>query len=116
MVSRELAVGAVSDREAAVAVEGSPTLAEPPTQVGGRRFDGARRPVSLSTALAILIVRAYQVSIRPLLIGSCKFCPSCSEFAITALQRYGLLRGGWLAARRLLRCHPFGQGGIDPVP
>ncbi|MCK4660252.1 MAG: membrane protein insertion efficiency factor YidD [Phycisphaerae bacterium] len=75
-----------------------------------------RRLARLLAWGAVLVIRGYQVGIRPLLIGSCKFCPSCSEYAITALQRHGLLRGGSLAIRRLLRCHPFGPGGIDPVP
>jgi uncharacterized protein len=65
---------------------------------------------------AVLAVRAYQFAVRPLLVGSCQFCPTCSEYAIIALRRHGLLRGGALAFRRLLRCHPFHPGGIDPVP
>ena len=69
----------------------------------------------LTTVALILAIRAYQFAVRPLLIGSCKFCPSCSEYAIEALRRYGPLRGGAMAAGRLLRCHPFGRGGIDPV-
>jgi putative membrane protein insertion efficiency factor len=64
----------------------------------------------------ILGVRAYQFGIRPLLIGRCKFCPSCSEYCIESIERHGPLRGGWLGLRRLLRCHPFSTGGIDPVP
>ncbi len=70
----------------------------------------------LLTGLVILTIRTYQFAVRPLLIGSCKFSPSCSEYALIALERHGLVRGGALAARRLLRCHPFGPGGIDPVP
>jgi uncharacterized protein len=65
---------------------------------------------------AIFSIRAYQALIRPLLAGSCKFCPSCSEYAIESLHRFGLLRGIALTARRLARCHPFSHGGIDPVP
>jgi putative membrane protein insertion efficiency factor len=68
------------------------------------------------SSLLILAVRFYQAVIAPLLIGSCKFCPSCSEYFIEAVELYGPLRGGWLGAKRLLRCHPFGPGGIDPVP
>ncbi|MFH0980689.1 MAG: membrane protein insertion efficiency factor YidD [Planctomycetota bacterium] len=71
---------------------------------------------SLVARVVILAIRAYQFAVRPLLVGSCKFCPSCSEYAIIALQRHGLVRGGVMAARRVLRCHPFGPGGIDPVP
>lgn len=75
----------------------------------------AGRP-GLGAQLAIRLVWAYQFSIRPLLIGHCKFCPTCSEYMVEALQRHGLWRGGWLGLRRLLRCHPFTRGGIDPVP
>ena len=113
-MSGECVAGAVSDRESAGWPASRPGgLAA--SEVRDPKIDAPRLAAPL-TGLAILLVRAYQFSIRPLLIGSCKFCPSCSEYAITALQRHGLLRGGWLAARRLLRCHPFGQGGIDPVP
>jgi uncharacterized protein len=64
----------------------------------------------------IALVRGYQVGLRPLLIGSCKYCPTCSEYFIEAVQKHGAMRGAWLGTRRLLRCHPFGPGGIDPVP
>jgi putative membrane protein insertion efficiency factor len=81
------------------------------------RIDHSR---GVTTALlvrpAILLIRTYQTVLRPLLIGSCKFCPSCSDYAIEALRLHGLWRGGLLALRRLLRCHPFSPGGIDPVP
>jgi putative membrane protein insertion efficiency factor len=62
------------------------------------------------------MIRFYQVGISPLLIGTCKFCPSCSEYFIEAVRVHGPWKGGWLGARRLLRCHPFSPGGIDPVP
>lgn len=62
------------------------------------------------------LIRSYQVIIRPHLIGSCKFYPTCSQYAIEALLAHGLLRGAMLAARRIVRCHPFSHGGIDPVP
>jgi putative membrane protein insertion efficiency factor len=64
----------------------------------------------------VLFVRAYQVGISPLLPASCRYYPSCSSYAIEALERHGALRGSWLAARRILRCHPFRAGGFDPVP
>lgn len=64
----------------------------------------------------ILLIRAYQCMIRPHLIGSCKFHPTCSEYAIEALQTHGFLRGFRLAFMRVLRCRPFGPGGMDPVP
>ena len=62
------------------------------------------------------LVRAYQLVISPLLPPSCRFYPSCSAYAIGALTRHGAVKGSWLAARRLARCHPFHPGGIDPVP
>jgi putative membrane protein insertion efficiency factor len=62
------------------------------------------------------IVRAYQLLVSPLLRPSCRFYPSCSSYAITALERHGPIKGGWLAARRVARCHPFHPGGVDPVP
>lgn len=60
-------------------------------------------------------VRFYQRAISPLTPPSCRFTPTCSAYALEALQRYGAARGSWLAIRRLLRCHPFCKGGYDPV-
>ena len=65
--------------------------------------------------LLILAVRGYQVSIGPLLPAACRYYPTCSAYAIEALQRHGALRGSWLAVTRILRCHPFRAGGYDPV-
>jgi len=62
------------------------------------------------------LIRAYQRFISPALPPSCRFHPSCSQYALEAVTRYGALRGSWLAARRLARCHPFHPGGFDPVP
>lgn len=64
----------------------------------------------------ILIVRGYQVILGPLLPAACRYVPSCSVYAIEALERHGPWRGGLLAVRRILRCHPFRPGGYDPVP
>jgi len=61
-------------------------------------------------------VRAYQLVLSPLLPPSCRFTPSCSAYAHEALMRHGAVRGSWLAARRLARCHPWNPGGYDPVP
>lgn len=62
------------------------------------------------------LVRGYQVALSPLLVGTCKFVPSCSDYFIQAVREWGAIRGGWLGIRRLTRCHPFSPGGIDPVP
>jgi putative membrane protein insertion efficiency factor len=64
----------------------------------------------------ILLVRFWQWGPSAILPPSCRFTPSCSAYAITAVQRYGAAKGGWLAATRILRCHPWGGTGIDPVP
>lgn len=61
-------------------------------------------------------VRGYQWFVRPVLPAACRFYPSCSEYADEALARHGVLRGGWLAAKRLCRCGPWHPGGCDPVP
>ncbi len=65
---------------------------------------------------AIRMVRVYQVVLSPVLGGRCRFAPSCSHYAIEAYERHGALRGTWLTLRRLLRCHPWGGSGFDPVP
>lgn len=62
------------------------------------------------------LIRGYQRFVSPLLPARCRFYPSCSQYALEAVGRHGLIRGSWLAARRLLRCHPFHPGGFDPVP
>ena len=73
--------------------------------------------VSRLLALPLIwLVRAYQLVISPMFPPSCRFYPSCSAYAVTALERHGPLKGTWLAARRLLRCHPWNQGGVDHVP
>lgn len=66
--------------------------------------------------LCILCIRIYQWTVAPLLPRSCRFAPSCSEYAAEALARHGILGGSWLALRRILRCHPWGGSGYDPVP
>lgn len=64
----------------------------------------------------IALLRFYRYAISPMLGRNCRFHPTCSEYAIEAVQRHGAVRGSWLAARRLGRCHPFNAGGYDPVP
>ena len=64
----------------------------------------------------IWIVRSYQLLISPLLLPRCRYTPSCSSYAIEALAKHGPLHGGWMATKRVCRCHPLTQGGYDPVP
>ncbi len=65
--------------------------------------------------LLVALLRFYKAAVSPLLPPSCRFMPTCSEYAMEAVQKYGALRGGWMGVRRLLRCHPFHPGGFDPV-
>lgn len=67
-------------------------------------------------SVLILPIKVYQWVISPLLGQRCRFWPSCSQYAIEALRLHGPIKGGWLALKRLGRCHPFCEGGIDPVP
>jgi putative membrane protein insertion efficiency factor len=68
------------------------------------------------SAPALALIRTYQLLLAPLLGPACRYEPSCSRFAAEAIERHGLARGGWLAARRFSRCHPLGGHGYDPVP
>ena len=67
-------------------------------------------------ALLMMLVRAYRLAISPLFPPRCRFLPSCSDYALQAVERHGALAGGCLALRRFARCHPFNPGGIDEVP
>ena len=69
---------------------------------------------ALPSRVLLLMIRGYQLSLGLLIGGQCRFHPTCSRYATTAIERHGALRGSWLATRRLLRCHPFHPGGIDP--
>ena len=66
-------------------------------------------------SVGIALIRAYQRFISPMLPSSCRFTPSCSLYTLQAIEKYGLLKGCLVGARRLLRCHPFSEGGYDPV-
>jgi putative membrane protein insertion efficiency factor len=66
--------------------------------------------------LLLFLIRFYQGAISPLLPSSCRYTPTCSQYGTEAIQRYGSLKGGWLTLKRVLRCHPWGGHGYDPVP
>lgn len=70
----------------------------------------------LPAQAALWLLRLYRVAISPAIGPACRYLPSCSAYAEEAVGRFGLVRGSWLAARRVLRCHPFSRGGLDPVP
>ncbi len=71
---------------------------------------------SFGTKILIGILRVYQIIISPLLGPRCRFVPTCSCYGIEALKNHGLLKGGWLTLKRVLKCHPLNEGGFDPVP
>jgi putative membrane protein insertion efficiency factor len=77
-----------------------------------RQADG----LSAAQRGALVLLAGYKFLLSPLFTGSCRFLPSCSDYARQAVTLHGVVRGTWLAARRLSRCHPFGSSGVDPVP
>jgi putative membrane protein insertion efficiency factor len=72
--------------------------------------------LSLAQQAALALLRVYKAVFSPLYAGSCRFLPSCSDYAAEAVTRFGVLHGTWLTLRRLARCHPLGGHGLDPVP
>lgn len=72
--------------------------------------------VPVGRRLAVAPIRAYQKLVSPGLGANCRYQPTCSSYAVEAIERHGFVRGGWLGVRRLLRCHPLRPGGYDPVP
>jgi len=64
----------------------------------------------------IVLIKIYQLLISPLFPPSCRFTPTCSHYSIEALRKHGIIKGGWLSVKRILRCHPWGGSGYDPVP
>jgi putative membrane protein insertion efficiency factor len=72
--------------------------------------------MSPSVRVALILVRSYQLLLSPFAGGACRFEPSCSAYALEAIQEHGAWRGMWLAVRRVARCHPLGSAGFDPVP
>ncbi len=75
-----------------------------------------RLPLFLVSFFFIKIIRFYQLAISPILPDSCRYTPTCSQYSIEALQKFGPLKGSFLAIRRILRCHPWGGHGHDPLP
>lgn len=71
---------------------------------------------STAQKVAIFFIKSYQRYISPLLGNNCRFTPTCSFYAIEAINRFGMLKGSWLASKRILKCHPLNAGGEDPVP
>ncbi len=72
--------------------------------------------MSAGRRIARTVIRGYQLLLAPLFVGACRFEPTCSSYALQAVDRFGPLRGGWLGLRRIARCHPWGGLGFDPVP
>ena len=72
--------------------------------------------ITMLKKIMIGIIRFYQIVISPLKPPTCRFYPTCSHYGLEAVKRFGAIRGGWLAIKRILKCHPFHPGGIDPVP
>lgn len=66
--------------------------------------------------LLLLLISFYRAAISPMFPPSCRYVPTCSAYAMEAIEKYGAWKGGWLACKRILRCHPFHKGGYDPVP
>lgn len=64
----------------------------------------------------VMLIKIYQKMVSPLFPPSCRFTPTCSSYAITSIERYGAVKGGWMGVRRISRCHPWNPGGFDPVP
>jgi len=77
---------------------------------------GNAAPTSLAARMLTALIRGYQHLISPALPRSCRFYPTCSSYALTSVERFGAFRGGWLAAKRIVRCNPWNPGGVDPVP
>jgi putative membrane protein insertion efficiency factor len=66
--------------------------------------------------LAVALIKLYQNTVSKVLPSACRFQPTCSQYALEAIKKYGFARGSWLAAKRITRCNPFSEGGYDPVP
>jgi len=72
--------------------------------------------IKLVTFPFIIVIKIYQILISPFIPSSCRFAPTCSQYSLEALRKYGLFKGGWLGIKRISKCHPWGGSGHDPVP
>ena len=106
--------GASEERGGAGELRGAQRGAADAPAKRGVNNDPALRSFAVNAALFAL--RVYKTHLSFLFAGSCRFEPTCSRYAYEAIERFGVARGSWLAFRRLLRCHPWGGGGYDPVP
>jgi len=75
-----------------------------------------RQMKKISIFIALLFIQFYRLCISPLLLSSCRYTPTCSEYAMIAVQKHGIFKGSWLILKRICRCHPWGGHGYDPVP
>ncbi|MGL9733997.1 MAG: membrane protein insertion efficiency factor YidD [Symbiopectobacterium sp.] len=74
------------------------------------------KALSFGSRLLIGLIRGYQLIISPLLGPHCRFCPTCSQYGIEAIRRFGMIKGSWLTLKRVLKCYPLNHGGDDPIP
>jgi putative membrane protein insertion efficiency factor len=81
-----------------------------------REIGGGEPVTGAPQFMLVSLVRGYQIAVSPWLGPACRFEPSCSHYAVEAIERHGARRGSWLAVKRLSRCHPLGESGYDPVP
>ena len=88
----------------------------PPASIAAPAAHAQRAEPSLAVRAALAMLGAYKLLLSPLFTGACRFTPSCSDYMAGALREHGLATGTWLGVRRLLRCHPLGGHGFDPVP
>ena len=79
-------------------------------------FSGCLKSTFMFNSLFLGLIRFYQLAISPLIPPRCRYVPTCSQYAIEAIGKYGVCKGGYLATKRICRCHPFGGSGYDPVP
>ena len=93
------------------------TPTTPSPQVAAQQVDDKQTQASgLGTRLLLGLIKAYRYLISPLLGSHCRYLPTCSEYALEAIERHGMVKGGCLSLWRILRCHPFATGGVDEVP